>query len=264
MNHASYLRPVGVSIRSIRGARSLNRGSMRLVYRSGGSTMWESAEMSLYVAIVCLPSVETVIRRLSRLDPRKPLLSPHVVEDLEHTGGERRVLDVELLAQAAVVHQVGAGFLAAAVFLEGDLRVGEELAHDVRQLAEADRDPARIVERVARGIGQQDAREDLRDVLDVDQQAHEALARKMHRLAAGGVAHELHVIRGAPDLVGAGDVGGADARDRHRVVLDVLLRLKLVEDLVHGVLARAVWGIVLGRQPVAEVALLPAHRDRAR
>ena len=29
-------------------------GSMRLVYRSGGSTMWDSAEMSLYVAIAHL------------------------------------------------------------------------------------------------------------------------------------------------------------------------------------------------------------------
>ena len=30
-NQESYFRPVGVSIRSIRGARSLNRCSMRLV-----------------------------------------------------------------------------------------------------------------------------------------------------------------------------------------------------------------------------------------
>ena len=54
MNHASYGRPAGVFIRSIRGARSLNRGSMRLVYRSGGSTMWESAEMSLSMVIAHL------------------------------------------------------------------------------------------------------------------------------------------------------------------------------------------------------------------
>src|SRR5919108_1723469 len=54
MTHASNLRPVGVSKRSIRGARSLNFGSMRLLYMSGGSTMWESAEMSLYAVIVVL------------------------------------------------------------------------------------------------------------------------------------------------------------------------------------------------------------------
>src|SRR5688572_23073064 len=56
MNHASYLRPVGVSSRSIRGARSRNRCSMRWVYRSGGSRMWESAEISLSVAIATPPS----------------------------------------------------------------------------------------------------------------------------------------------------------------------------------------------------------------
>src|SRR5499433_4292126 len=54
MTQASNLRPVGVSRRSRRGARSRNRGSIRLVYRSGGSTMWESAEMSLWVIIATL------------------------------------------------------------------------------------------------------------------------------------------------------------------------------------------------------------------
>src|SRR2546425_10568380 len=72
MNHASYLRPVGVSFRSIRGARSLNRGSMRLAYRSGGSMMWESAEMSLYVAIAPSSvnrSGHSCTRRLSPCPP---------------------------------------------------------------------------------------------------------------------------------------------------------------------------------------------------
>src|SRR5499427_3874030 len=54
MTQASNLRPVGVSRRSRRGARSRNRGSIRLVYRSGGSTMWESAEISLWVIIATL------------------------------------------------------------------------------------------------------------------------------------------------------------------------------------------------------------------
>src|SRR2546422_8640838 len=66
------------------------------------------------------------------------------------------------------------------------------------------------------------------------------------------------------DLVGPGDVGGAHARDRHAVGLDVLARLELVEDLVHRVLARAVRRIVLVHEPVTEVALLATHRDRAR
>src|SRR5712664_2328255 len=72
MNHASYLRPVGVSIRSIRGARSLNLGSIRLAYRSGGSMMWESAEMSLYVAIAPSSvnrSGHSCTRRLSPCPP---------------------------------------------------------------------------------------------------------------------------------------------------------------------------------------------------
>src|SRR5215472_2983931 len=54
MTQASNLRPVGVSRRSRRGARSRNRGSIRFVYRSGGSTMCESAEMSLWVIIATL------------------------------------------------------------------------------------------------------------------------------------------------------------------------------------------------------------------
>src|SRR5215813_8087980 len=51
INHASYGLPVGVARCSRRGARSRNFGSMRLVYISGGSTIWESAEISLYVAM---------------------------------------------------------------------------------------------------------------------------------------------------------------------------------------------------------------------
>ena len=55
-----------------------------------------------------------------------------------------------------------------------------------------------------------------------------------------------------------------DAGDRHLVIPDVLAGLELVEDLVDGVLARAVDRIVLRHQSLAEVTLLPAHRDRAR
>src|SRR6266850_5043267 len=66
MTHASNFRPVGVSSRSRRGARSRNLGSIRVVYRSGGSTMCESAEMSLCVSIALfLPRSgrEPVVRR---------------------------------------------------------------------------------------------------------------------------------------------------------------------------------------------------------
>src|SRR4029077_14523859 len=51
---ASYSLPAGVLRRAILGARSRNLGSMRPVYMSGGSTMWESAEISLYPAITDL------------------------------------------------------------------------------------------------------------------------------------------------------------------------------------------------------------------
>ena len=86
----------------------------------------------------------------------------------------------------------------------------------------------------------------------------------MHRTAARGVDHDLHVVDGAADLVRPGDIGRTHADDRHAVVLDVLPGLELVEDLVHRVLAGAVHRIVLVHQPVAEVTLLTAHRDRAR
>src|SRR5262252_1450002 len=84
MTQASNLRPAGVSRRSRRGARSRNRGSIRLVYRSGGSTMWESAEMSLWVIIATLlldqdgsgrePGVRRAPPRARTLRPRAPVV----------------------------------------------------------------------------------------------------------------------------------------------------------------------------------------------
>src|SRR5207245_8899394 len=121
-----------------------------------------------------------------------------------------------------------------------DLRVWQEYAHDVRQLAETHGDPARAVESVARGVGPQHAGEHLGDVLHVNQETHEPFLGKVHRLAARGLRHDLHVVHRATNLVGTGDVGRTHARDRHAVVLDVLARLELVEELVHRVLARAV------------------------
>src|SRR6266581_4513054 len=168
-------------------------------------------------------------RALSPADEREPLLLAYLVDDLEDTGVEPRVLDAELLGQPAPVHQIVSGFLTAALVGEGDPRVRDEPAHDVRQLTQAHRDAARVVEAVA-----------------------------------GGVDHDLHVVDGAADLVRPGDIGRTHADDRHAVVLDVLPGLELVEDLVHRVLAGAVHRIVLVHQPVAEVTLLTAHRDRAR
>src|SRR5437667_12646666 len=85
--------------------------------------------------------------RVPRLPPghrRKPLLLPDLVDDLEDTRVEPGVLDPELLGQAAPVHQVVAGLLAAALLAERDLSVREEPTHGVRQLAERHRDPARV------------------------------------------------------------------------------------------------------------------------
>jgi hypothetical protein len=76
-------------------------------------------------------------------------LSPYVVDELEHARVQPGILDPELLAQAAPLHQVVAGHFAATLLGERDLRVGENPADDVRQLAEADRDPAGLVERSA-------------------------------------------------------------------------------------------------------------------
>src|SRR5437667_9414753 len=59
---------------------------------------------------------------------RESFVTAHVVDDLEHPRVEPRILDAELLAQTAVVHQVVAGFLATAFLGERDLRVVKESA----------------------------------------------------------------------------------------------------------------------------------------
>src|SRR5438552_18911476 len=119
------------------------------------------------------------------------LLLPHLVDDLEHPRVQPGILDPELLGQAAPVHEIVAGLLAATLLGERDLRVWEEPAHDVRQLAGTHGDPARVVERVARGVGQQHTGEDLGDVLHVNQETHEPFLGKVHRLAARGKAVHL-------------------------------------------------------------------------
>src|SRR5215471_7634673 len=91
---ASYSRPPSVLRRSIFGARSRNLGSMRPAYMSGGSTMWESAEISLYPAIgdllrSCLPGNVDLIATLEQARPA--LVPPRSIGDnrqnLATTGG---------------------------------------------------------------------------------------------------------------------------------------------------------------------------------
>src|SRR5262245_12256568 len=94
------------------------------------------------------------LKRLSPCDRREPLHSPHVIDDIEDARVQPRVLDAELLAQAAPVDKVVAGLLAPALAGKVDLSLGEEPAHDVRQLTEADRDPTRVVEMMAGRLGQ--------------------------------------------------------------------------------------------------------------
>src|SRR5215469_9570453 len=90
MTQASYSRPASVLRRSIRGARSRNLGSIRVEYMSGGSTMWESAEISLYPAMVTssldrfLRPVRSVIRNGISQPPRRQAAGLGV--DASHTS----------------------------------------------------------------------------------------------------------------------------------------------------------------------------------
>src|SRR3954462_12102225 len=105
----------------------------------------------------------------------KSLRSPYVVDDLEHARVQTGILDAELFRDAAVVDEVVARLFLAAVLRKRDLRVREKAAIDVREAAEADRNPTGVVERVLRRLGEEHAREDLRDVLHVDERPHHPL-----------------------------------------------------------------------------------------
>src|SRR5919204_6440925 len=96
------------------------------------------------------------------------LLLPHLVDDLEDARVQSGILDSELLGKPAPVDEVVARVFAPAVFRERDLRVRQKSTNDVRELTEADGDAARVVERMARSVGQKDSREDLGHVLHVD------------------------------------------------------------------------------------------------
>src|SRR2546421_1722888 len=95
ITQASNLRPVGVSSRSRRGARSRSFASIRVVYRSGGSTMCESAEMSLCVIIATPPPPsgrKAVVRRaVVPQDLALALLGDRQAEERLHRPRELRV-----------------------------------------------------------------------------------------------------------------------------------------------------------------------------
>src|SRR6516165_2078155 len=94
MTQASYSLPAGVLRRSIFGARSRNLGSMRPVYMSGGSTMWESAEISLYSVItdllrsyLHLRSVDPISASEQRIPPPDRAQRPAISATQPHAAG---------------------------------------------------------------------------------------------------------------------------------------------------------------------------------
>jgi hypothetical protein len=58
-------------------------------------------------------------------------LAADVVNDLQHPDTKGWILDIELLTQTAVVHQIGARVLKPTVVLKSDLGIGNELPYDV-------------------------------------------------------------------------------------------------------------------------------------
>src|SRR3989442_3975219 len=92
----------------------------------------------------------------SSLDRRKSFLPSDVVDDLEHASVQPGILDSEFLREPAPVHEEVAGVFAAALLPERDFRIGDKVAHDIRQHAEASRNSARLVEMMSRRIRQQD------------------------------------------------------------------------------------------------------------
>src|SRR5215467_8056403 len=152
MTQASNLRPAGVSRRSRRGARSRNRGSIRLVYRSGGSTMWESAEMSLWVIIATLlldqdgsgrePGVRRAPPRARTLRPRAPVVKAAggPAEPLRNNQGanprelvpfaiqtcrELRVVVCDCIADLVTREALRLGQVCLAEIRFGEVRLGE-------------------------------------------------------------------------------------------------------------------------------------------
>src|SRR5215472_12132436 len=185
-----------------------------------------------------------------------------LVDDLQDALAVRQILEAELLDQPGVVDQVIAGsFLAPRFVLEADLRIRQELAHEIGKLAKTDRRTAGIVHSMSRFVGQQYAREHLGDVVDMDRAAHCVLVRERDRLAARRESDAFDVIDRADDLVGAGHIGRADRSDLHPVFFAIVLRLPFVEDLMHRVLHVAVAEILLGDHTLAIEFLFAADRQ---
>ena len=81
-------------------------------------------------------------------------------------------------------------------------------------------------------------------------------------LPRAGLRDAENVVDRADHLVRAGHIGRADRRDLHAVLFAVILRLPLVEDLVHRVLHVAVLEIVFVDDALAIKFLLAADRHR--
>src|SRR5262249_33551286 len=83
---------------------------------------------------------------LAVADKRQALLAADVIDDLQDAFAVRAILDAKFLHEARIVDQVVARELrAASLLLEGDLGIGQELAHEIGQFAKADRLAAGVV-----------------------------------------------------------------------------------------------------------------------
>ncbi len=89
-------------------------------------------------------------------------------------------------------------------------------------------------------------------------QPHDVFLGEVYGLAHCGQDNALHMVGGTPHLIRPGHVGGANPGDGHSVDRIVLVGLELIENLMHGVLANPILGVVLVNQPLAELGLLAA------
>src|SRR6185295_6814960 len=85
--------------------------------------------------------------RLPVADRGEALFAADLVDDLQYPLAIGAELDAEFLHHPGIVdHEVAAEFPAAGFLVEGDLCIGQELAHEVGNLAEADRLTAGVVD----------------------------------------------------------------------------------------------------------------------
>src|ERR1700759_1179027 len=87
------------------------------------------------------------VGRLAVGDGRQAGFAAGIVDDLQYALPVGQILQPEFLDQPGVVDQVIAGgLLAAGLVLKADLRVGQELAQEIGEIAEADGSASRIVD----------------------------------------------------------------------------------------------------------------------